>query len=98
MISWCNFTNNKANLGAISVSSGSIVSISDSVLTTNKAIRCGGALSVSSGNVAISNSELTNNRARIGGAICVYSGIVSIFSSELTNNGADTGGAIFGLK
>ena len=48
-----------------------------------------------SGNVPISNSELTNNSAKYGGAIHVDSGSVSISNSELTNNSADLdGGAI----
>ncbi|XP_064390051.1 uncharacterized protein LOC135337962 [Halichondria panicea] len=97
MITWCNFTNNKASLhgGAIHVDSGS-VSISNSGLTNNRADGKGGAIDVNSGNVSISNSELTNNRADYGGAIRVDSGNVSIFNSELTNNRADHwGGAIF---
>ncbi len=97
MITWCNFTNNKASLhgGAIHVDSGN-VSISNSELTNNRADGKGGAIRVDSGNVSISNSELTNNRADYGGAIRVNSGNVSISDSELTNNRADRkGGAIY---
>ncbi|XP_064389300.1 uncharacterized protein LOC135337313 isoform X2 [Halichondria panicea] len=97
VITWCNFTNNKAsqNGGAISVVSGS-VSISNSELTNNSADYYGGTINVDSGNVSISNSELTNNSAdSYGGAIYVISGSVSIFNSELTNNSATNyGGAI----
>ncbi|XP_064389007.1 uncharacterized protein LOC135337049 [Halichondria panicea] len=98
VITWCNFTNNKAVQlgGAIHVDSGS-VSISNSELTNNSAdYGSGGAIDVVSGSVSISNSELTNNSARAyGGAINVTSGSVSISNSELTNNSADyKGGAI----
>ncbi len=97
LITWCNFTNNKASQfgGAINVTSGS-VSIFDSELTNNRADYYGGAINVDSGNVSISSSELTNNRANYcGGAIFVGSGSVSISGSELTNNRADNnGGAI----
>ncbi|XP_064389019.1 uncharacterized protein LOC135337056 [Halichondria panicea] len=93
VITWCNFTNNKAVQlgGAIHVDSGS-VSISNSELTNNSA-DFGGAISVGSGSVSISNSELTNNSAYDGGAIgVVYSGSVSISNSELTHNRAGFGG------
>ena len=99
VITWCNFTNNKAFHcgGAIAVVSGS-VSISDCELTNNRADRSGGAILVNSGsNVSISDSVLTNNRAdRSGGAIDVDSGSsVSISDSTLINNRADkSGGAI----
>ena len=75
VITWCNFTNNKAFLhgGAIFVYSviGS-VSISNSELTNNKA-NFGGVIYVNSliGSVSISNSELTYNKANFGGAIYV---------------------------
>ena len=98
VITWCNFTNNKAsqNGGAISVVSGS-VSISNSELTNNSADYSGGAINVGSGSsVSISNSELTNNSADYsGGAINVGSGNVSISNSELTHNSAAYGGAIY---
>ncbi len=97
VITWCNFTNNKASQfgGAINVTSGSVF-IFDSELTNNRADYYGGAINVGSGNVSISSSELTNNRANYyGGAIFVGSGSVSISGSELTNNRADNnGGAI----
>ncbi len=96
VITWCNFTNNKASLfgGAISAGSGNVF-ISDSELTNNSANYSGGAIYVYSGSASISNSDLTNNSADYGGAIYVYSGSVSISNSELTNNSADSnGGAI----
>ena len=97
VITWCNFTNNKAVQlgGAIHVDSGS-VSISNSELTNNSADYKGGAISVVySGSVSISNSELTHNSADYGGAISVTSGNVSISNSELTHNSAVyDGGAI----
>ena len=107
VITSCAFTNNKASGnnnvysgdggGAISVTSGSSVSISNSTLTNNKcSADYGGAIMVYSGSsVSISNSTLTNNSADYGGAISVYSGSsVSISNSTLTNNSADYGGAI----
>ncbi len=97
VITWCNFTNNKAfqSGGAISVDSGS-VSISNSELTNNSAAVFGGAILVASGSVSISNSTLTNNRADYnGGVIYGYSGSSVIISdSELTNNNAGYGGVI----
>ena len=97
VITWCNFTNNKAFTagGAIHVVSGS-VSISKCELTNNSADQRGGAIYVYKGrNVSIADSTLTNNGGRYGGSICAGSGSVSISNSELTNNRADYGGAIY---
>ncbi len=98
VITWCNFTNNKASLygGAISVDSDSVF-ISNSELTNNSAHYGGGAIGFVSltGSASISDSKLTNNSANYGGgAISVYSVSVFISNSELTNNSADYGGAI----
>ncbi|XP_064388865.1 uncharacterized protein LOC135336917 [Halichondria panicea] len=100
VITWCNFTNNKASQdgGALYVTSGSSVTISDSNLKNNGA-NWGGAINVDSGNVSISGSTLINNTAIMnGGAVdASSSSIVSIFNSILTNNTADRSGGAFGV-
>ena len=99
VITRCNFTNNKAVQlgGAISVDSGSSVSIFNCELTKNSAEESG-AIGVFSGNVSIFNSTLTNNSADSGGAIGVYSGSVSISDSTLTNNSAYYGGGVINVN
>ena len=97
VITWCNFTNNEAFLygGAIYFGPGSSVSISDSILTSNRA-EFGGAIHIWLGSVFMSNCTVTNNMADVnGGAISGnVSSTLSISDSILTNNRADYGGAI----
>ena len=97
VITWCNFTYNEAFLygGAIYFGPGSSVSISDSILTSNRA-EFGGAIHIWLGSVFMSNCTVTNNMADVnGGAISGnVSSTLSISDSILTNNRADYGGAI----
>ena len=96
-ISWCNFTNNIAqlNFGGAIITFGSSLFISNCALLNNNAILDGGAINIQGGSVSISDSELAYNSAgRSDGAISVFTGELLISDSKLTNNKATSGGAI----
>ncbi|XP_064389969.1 uncharacterized protein LOC135337884 [Halichondria panicea] len=102
-ISNCLLLNNSAILdgGAIFSQYVGSVSIYDSELAYNSAERAGGAISILSEELLISDSKLTNNKAASGGAIALFRVNASIMSCNITDNEAvvdngetSSGGAI----
>ena len=101
-ISWCNFTNNIAqlNFGGAIITFGSSLFISNCALLNNSAILDGGAIYRRGGSVSISDSELAYNSAeKAGGAIFTFGSGLFISNCTLLSNSAihDGGGAIHNI-